>query len=90
MWTLLTTTMLVGAGVGSTVVAVTGYAKAAGARSWAGWLLAAQAAGALAGGLIMIRRPAADPYRRLPHAVLVLGLGYLPMLLTSPLPVMAV
>jgi predicted MFS family arabinose efflux permease len=90
MWTLLVTTLLVGAGVGSTVVAITGYSEAAGSRSWAGWLLAAQAAGALAGGLLMARRPPDDPYRRLPRAALILGLGYLPMLLTSPLPVMAV
>lgn len=87
---MLVTTLLVGAGVGSTVVAVTGYAEAAGSRSWAGWLLAAQATGTLAGGLVLAARSPGDPYRRLVRATLALGLGYLPMLLVSPLPVMAV
>lgn len=90
MWILLATTLLVGFGVGSTVVAVTAYAEAAGSRSWAGWLLAAQAAGALAGGLVTARHPPGAPCRRLPHAVLLLGVLYLPMLLTSPLPLMAI
>lgn len=90
MWPLLVTTLLVGAGVGGTVVAVTGYAEAAGSRSWAGWLLAAQAVGALAGGLVTARRPLADPYRSVPWTAAVLGLCYLPMLLTPPLPVMVV
>jgi hypothetical protein len=45
----------VGAAVGSIPVALTGYAEAVADRSIAGWLIAAQAAGALTGGLLYTR-----------------------------------
>jgi predicted MFS family arabinose efflux permease len=81
---LLAATLLVGCGVGATTVAITAYAEAEGARSWAGWLLAAQATGALLGGLYHARRPVADPRRALPLLVAGLAVGYLPLLLTPP------
>ncbi|MBB5869018.1 putative MFS family arabinose efflux permease [Allocatelliglobosispora scoriae] len=87
---LLAATLLVGAGVGSTVVAVTGYAEAAGSRSWAGWLLAAQATGALIGGLLFARHQPADLRRSLPGIVGLLAVSYLPLLLVPGLPVMVV
>jgi hypothetical protein len=87
---LLAATVLVGAGVGGTTVAITAYAEAAGSRSWAGWLIAAQATGALIGGLVSARRPLADPERRLPVIVGCLALGYAPLLLVPPLVVMFV
>jgi len=66
-----------GAAVGSIPVALTGYAEAAGARSLTGWLLACQAAGALAGGLLYTRAKSGGRHR--------LAVGYLP-LLTAPAP----
>src|SRR5262249_33873116 len=84
---LLLTTALLGAGVGSTTVAITAYAEAQGARSWAGWLLAVQAFGALTGGLVAARYPTR---RSLAVVVAALALGYLPLLLVPALPVMAV
>ncbi|GAB3986845.1 MFS transporter [Plantactinospora veratri] len=80
--------VLVGAGVGSVAVAATGYAEASGGRSWAGWLLAAQAVGALAGGLLYVRSRTARRYGTLPRAAAALALGYLPLLLTPDPPVM--
>src|SRR5581483_8052679 len=87
---LLAATLLVGSAFGGTAVAVAGYADAHGSRSWAGWLLAAQAAGALTGGLVSIRRPTRDHRRALPVLVALLAAGYLPPLLAGPPPVMAV
>jgi predicted MFS family arabinose efflux permease len=86
---LLAATVLVGAAVGGTQVAVAGYADAHGSRSWAAWLLAAQAAGALAGGLVSARYPLKDPRHALPAVLALLAAGYLPPLLVAPLPVMA-
>ena len=77
---LLTAVILVGAGVGSLPVAILDYAEAVGHRSWSSWLLAAQACGALAGGLINTRLKVDG--RRLPLLALLLGLGYVPLLLT--------
>ncbi|MER6756827.1 MFS transporter [Micromonospora echinofusca] len=74
--------LLVGAAVGSVTVAATGYAEAAGARSWAGWLLAAQATGALVGGLLYVRFGGLRRHATLPRAVGVFAVGYLPLLLT--------
>ncbi|WP_203910410.1 MFS transporter [Rhizocola hellebori] len=85
---LLGATLLVGSGVGATAVAVTFYAEAQGARSWAGILLAAQATGALLGGLIFARRQPKDLHRALPGLVALMALGYLPLLLAGPLPIM--
>jgi predicted MFS family arabinose efflux permease len=84
---LLLTTLLIGAGVGSTTVAITAYAESLGARSWAGWLLAVQAAGALTGGLVAARHPTR---RSLAVVVTGLAVGYVPLLLVPALPVMAV
>jgi len=71
----------VGAAVGSIPVAVTGYAEAAGNRSIAGWLLAAQATGALLGGLLYTRaRPGSR--NRLPWLTGALAAGFVPLLAT--------
>ena len=70
-----------GAAVGSIPVAVTGFAEAAGNRSIAGWLLAAQAVGALLGGLLYTRaRPAGRA--RLPLLTGAFAVGFLPLLAT--------
>lgn len=82
--------VLVGAGVGSVTVAATGYAEASGARSWAGWLLAAQATGALVGGLLYVRFAGLRRHATLPRAVAVFAVGYLPLLLTPAPPAMLV
>lgn len=67
----------VGAAVGSLPVALTGYAEAAADRSLTGWLLAAQAVGALAGGLAYTRaRPG-----RLPLLTAAFAVGYAPLLI---------
>jgi predicted MFS family arabinose efflux permease len=87
---LLATILLIGAGVGSSAVAITGYAEAEGSRSWAGWLIAGQACGALLGGLFFVRHPAKDPQRSLPGIVGMLAVGYLPLLLNASLPFMAI
>ncbi len=69
-----------GAAVGSIPVVLTGYAEAAGDRGLTGWLLAAQASGALAGGLIYTRaKPGGRS--RLPLLAGCFALGYVPLLL---------
>ncbi|MFJ8580925.1 MFS transporter [Micromonospora sp. NPDC093277] len=76
----------IGAAVGSIAVAVTGYAEAVGDRRLSGWLLAAQAAGALAGGLLYTRARPGGP-GRLPLLAAGLAAGYLPLLLApGPVP----
>jgi predicted MFS family arabinose efflux permease len=77
---ILVAVVLVGAGVGSFPVAATRYAEVAGARSWAGWLLAAQATGALAGGLLYPALKIRTRARHLPWLAGALALGYLPLL----------
>jgi hypothetical protein len=79
----------VGAAVGSIPVVVTAYAEAAGNRSLTGWLLAAQAGGALVGGLLYTR---AGPggRNRLPLLAGAFAIGYLPLLLAPAPPLMAV
>jgi predicted MFS family arabinose efflux permease len=79
----------IGAAVGSLPVVVTGYAEAAGARSASGWLLAAQAAGALAGGLLYTRATPGGP-ARLPLLAGALAAGFLPLLWAPAPPLMAV
>ena len=69
---LLAATVLVGFAVGASTVAVTNYAEVAGAPSESGWLLAAQAFGALLGGITFTRRQPRDLPRRLPVIVLLL------------------
>ncbi|MEU8179685.1 MFS transporter [Micromonospora sp. NPDC049044] len=88
------TVMLVGVAgagmaVGGIAVAVTAYAEAAGNRHLAGWLLAAQATGALVGGLLYTRARSGGA-RRLPLLTAGLTLGFVPLLLTPPPAVMAV
>ncbi|MGW0214311.1 MFS transporter [Micromonospora chokoriensis] len=78
-----------GTAVGGIAVAVTAYAEAAGNRHLAGWLLAAQATGALVGGLFYTRaRPGGA--RRLPLLTAGLTLGFVPLPLTPPPALMAV
>jgi MFS family permease len=77
---LLTAVVLIGAGVGSLPVAMLDYAESVGHRSFSSWLLAAQAFGALIGGLANTRVNV-EP-RRLPLLGLLLGLGFVPLLLT--------
>jgi predicted MFS family arabinose efflux permease len=83
---LLAAIVLVGAGVGSLPVAVTRLAEDAGDRSWAGWLLAAQATGALLGGLLNTRVKL--PERHAPWLAAALAAGYLPLVLAPAPPVM--
>jgi MFS family permease len=87
---LLAATVLVGFALGATTVAVTNYAEVAGAPSESGWLLAAQAFGALLGGITFARRQPRDLPRALPLIVLLMAIGYLPVLVMGPLPVMVV
>jgi predicted MFS family arabinose efflux permease len=70
----------VGAAIGGLPVVVTGYAEAAGDRSLAGWLLAAQAAGALVGGLLYTRAGPGGP-GRLPLVGAALTAGLVPLVL---------
>jgi hypothetical protein len=85
---LLAATVLVGFAVGANTVAVTNYTEVAGAPSESGWLLAAQAFGALLGGIAFARRQPKNLPRLLPLIVLLLAIGYLPILSVGPLPVM--
>ncbi|MEV4621424.1 MFS transporter [Asanoa sp. NPDC049573] len=78
-----------GAAVGSIPVAVTGYAEAAGDRGLSGWLLAAQAVGALTGGLLYTRARTGGP-ARLPVLTVAFLVGYLPLLIMPGLGPMAV
>ncbi|MEU7676411.1 MFS transporter [Micromonospora taraxaci] len=78
-----------GTAVGGIAVAVTAYAEAAGNRHLAGWLLAAQATGALVGGLFYTRAQPGGA-RRLPLLTAGLTLGFVPLLLTPPPALMAV
>ncbi len=70
----------VGASIGTLPVVITGYAEAAGDRSLAGWLLAAQAAGALAGGLLYTRAAPGGP-GRLPLVAGAFAAGLVPLVL---------
>ncbi len=66
-----------------------GYAEAAGNRSLSGWLLAAQAAGALIGGLAYMRVRPGGP-GRLPLVTAMLAAGFVPLLAVPGPAVMAV
>ncbi|GAB2935617.1 MFS transporter [Micromonospora polyrhachis] len=83
---ILVALLLVGAAVGSVTVAVTSYAEAAGDRSLASWLLAAQAGGALIGGLLYIRFAGLRARNTLLRATGAYAVGFLPLLLTPALP----
>ncbi|GAA0502361.1 MFS transporter [Paractinoplanes deccanensis] len=78
-------TACAGAAVGSIPVVLTGYAEGLGDRSLSGWLLAAQAGGALIGGLLYTRATPGGP-RRLPLLASWFALGYLPLVI-APGPV---
>jgi predicted MFS family arabinose efflux permease len=78
-----------GLAIGSIPVALTGYAEAAGNRALSGWLLAAQATGALVGGLLYTRAGPGTP-GRLPVLAGALTLGFLPLLSTPEPAPMAV
>jgi predicted MFS family arabinose efflux permease len=86
---MLVGVLCVGLAFGSIPVALTGYAEAAGARSLSGWLLAAQAAGALIGGLLYTRARPGEPIR-LPLLAAALTAGFLPLLVTPRPAVLAV
>ncbi|MFC0534130.1 MFS transporter [Phytohabitans kaempferiae] len=83
---LLVAVVLVGAGVGALPVAVTRLAEDAGDRAWTGWLLAAQATGALIGGLVNTRLKL--PERHAPWIAAGLAAGYLPLVLAPAPPLM--
>ncbi len=81
---LLVGVVLTGAALGGTTVSVAAYAEAAGNASWAGWLLAVQAIGALAGGLAYSRWAPPDGMRLLPVFAAAFCLAYVPLILTPP------
>jgi predicted MFS family arabinose efflux permease len=83
---LLAAVVLVGAGVGALPVAVTRFAEAAGDRSWTGWLLAANATGALVGGLLATRFTIGG--RQAPWLAVALAVGYAPLILVPQAPFM--
>jgi predicted MFS family arabinose efflux permease len=78
---ILAAVLLVGLAVGSVVVAATGYAEARGTTASAGLLLAAQAAGALIGGLAYTRRRPARSWR-LSWIAAAMTVSYLPLVAT--------
>ncbi|MEV1046424.1 MFS transporter [Streptomyces sp. NPDC049916] len=87
---LLGAFFFVGLALGSITVAAVAYADDQGRESVYGWLMAALGLGALTGGLAYgARQWAGPPERRLRAIVGLLALGYLPLALTPPLPVMA-
>jgi predicted MFS family arabinose efflux permease len=76
----------IGATIGVGTVAFPAVAEALGNRSVGGWLLAANALGAFAGGLVYGALPsAAAPRRRLPLLVALFAAGYLPLAFPVPL-----
>ena len=83
---LLCAIAAVGFTVGTFTVAVTAHAENVASRSDAAWLLAANALGALAGGIVntMVKR-SEDPSRRLFWLLVVLALGYLPLVVAPGL-----
>jgi predicted MFS family arabinose efflux permease len=76
---ILASVACIGAAVGANVVAVTAYAESSGTASWAGWLLAMQALGALAGGMLFSYRGGRGGRLSLPVLALGMALGYLPL-----------
>lgn len=79
---LLCAVAFVGLTIGTFTVAITGHAEAVSTRSSAAWFIAANAFGALIGGVANTAvRPSRDPSRRLLWLLLALALGYLPLIL---------
>ncbi len=84
--------LLVGLTIGVPAVALVAYAESVSAPGWASWLVAANALGALAGGLAYSgRAPHRDPLRDLPLGLLTLVVTYAALAWTPAQPaVMAV
>lgn len=83
---LLLGVVTVGFTIGTFTVAVTAHAEDVATRSAAAWLLAANAVGALAGGIAnTMLRQGNDPSRRLFWLMAVLALGYLPLVVAPGL-----
>jgi MFS family permease len=81
----------VGLALGVLSVAVVPYAEELGTKAASGLLLAANAGGALAGGLLYGARPRRGPaHRRLPPLLGGLAAGYLPLMAAPGLPLMLV
>ncbi|MBE9374748.1 MFS transporter [Saccharopolyspora sp. HNM0983] len=88
---LLTALLFVGATIGAFTVGITAYAEHSAAPAAAGWLIAANAVGALAGGIAYTMLSAAgDEHRRLQLLLCALGLGYAPLVIQLEIPAMAV
>jgi predicted MFS family arabinose efflux permease len=81
---ILVAIVLVGAAVGAVIVAITGYAEARGSTASAGWLIAAQAFGALIGGLGYARVRSTSPRSRLTVLAAAMAVSYAPLLLQPP------
>jgi predicted MFS family arabinose efflux permease len=71
--------LLVGLTVGTFPVAAAAFSEEAGNRGWAAWLVAANAGGALIGGVWFSGRSERVSPRVLPWLLGALGLGYLPL-----------
>lgn len=84
--------LLVGLTIGVPAVALVAYAESVSAPGWASWLVAANALGALAGGLAYSgQAPRRDPLRDLPLGLLTLVVTYAALAWTpGEPPVMAV
>ena len=84
--------LLVGVTIGVPAVALVAYAESVSAPGWASWLVAANALGALAGGLAYSgRAPCRNPLRDLPAGLVVLVATYAALAWTPDHPaVMAV
>ncbi|MGH3392796.1 MAG: MFS transporter, partial [Actinomadura sp.] len=88
---LLVALASVGVALGVLSVAVVPYAENHGMEAASGLLLAANAGGALAGGLVYGARPRRGPaHRRLPLLLAGLAVGYLPLMTAPGLPLMLV
>jgi MFS family permease len=86
---LLLALSAVGVALGVLSVAVVAYADRLGSEAVSGLLLAVNAGGALAGGLVYGARPRSGPAnRRLPLLLAGLALGYLPLMIAPALPLM--
>lgn len=77
---LLVGVLFVGLAIGAFTVAITAHAEEVASRSAAAWLIAANAVGALIGGVVnTMVRPAVDPSRRVFWLAALLTAGYAPL-----------
>jgi MFS family permease len=91
MRVLLLSLASAGVALGALGVAVVPYAESVGVKAASGILLAANAGGALIGGLVYGARPRRAPaHRRLPVLLTGLAAGYLPLMAAPGLPPMLV